>query len=87
MRPKLTSSEKPDDRKGVLVVFIDDLDRCPIDRIVKVLETIKLFMDKEGCAFVIGAANEIIENALAKSYDGYSQVGRPDKESINTLNG
>ena len=67
-RPKASTSEKPDDTKGVLVVFIDDLDRCPNNRILKVLETIKLFMDKEGCIFVIGAANEIIENALEGDY-------------------
>ncbi|MDY6853135.1 MAG: SUMF1/EgtB/PvdO family nonheme iron enzyme [Thermodesulfobacteriota bacterium] len=67
-RSKKTCSEQTDDAHGVLVVFIDDLDRCPNDRIVRVLETIKLFMDKEGCVFVIGAANEIIEKALAKQY-------------------
>lgn len=67
-RPKIKASEKPDDRNGALVVFIDDLDRCPKPRIVKVLETIKLFMDKEGCIFVIGAANEIIESALEECY-------------------
>ncbi len=71
LRPKWTSSEEPDDSKGALVVFIDDLDRCPRSRILKVLETIKLFMDKKGCIFVIGAANEIIENAL-KDKDAYS---------------
>jgi len=68
LRPKFSSTETPDDRKGVLVVFIDDLDRCPKERIQKVLETIKLFMDKKGCVFVIGAANEIIEDALADTY-------------------
>jgi len=68
LRPKFSSTEEPDDRKGVLVVFIDDLDRCPKERIQKVLETIKLFMDKKGCVFVIGAANEIIEGALAGTY-------------------
>jgi formylglycine-generating enzyme required for sulfatase activity/Cdc6-like AAA superfamily ATPase len=67
-RPKISGSEAPDDEEGALVVFIDDLDRCPEQRIIKVLETIKLFMDKEGCIFVIGAANDIIEKALASTY-------------------
>jgi iron(II)-dependent oxidoreductase len=66
--PQLKGCEEPDDRKGALVIFIDDLDRCPESRIVKVLETIKLFMDKKGCIFVIGAANEIIIKALKKTY-------------------
>ncbi|MCP4268386.1 MAG: SUMF1/EgtB/PvdO family nonheme iron enzyme [Candidatus Brocadiaceae bacterium] len=67
-RPKISIAEGPDDSKGSLVVFIDDLDRCPKDRILKVLETIKLFMDKKGCVFVIGAANDIIEKALEGDY-------------------
>ena len=67
-RPKIATSEEANDTKSVLAIFIDDLDRCPKDRIIKVLETIKLFMDKKGCAFVIGAANEIIETALEKTY-------------------
>lgn len=65
---RLKSCLEPDDRKGALVIFIDDLDRCPAPRIVKVLETIKLFMDKKGCVFVIGAANEIIIKALKETY-------------------
>jgi gamma-glutamyl hercynylcysteine S-oxide synthase len=67
-RAKLIASEKPNDKNGALVVFIDDLDRCPEPRIVKVLETVKLFMDKHGCVFVIGAAIEIIEKALRPTY-------------------
>lgn len=63
-RPKLGNDEKVNDTEGVLVVFIDDLDRCPKDRIPKVLETIKLFMDQPGCVFIIGAAKEIIESAI-----------------------
>jgi gamma-glutamyl hercynylcysteine S-oxide synthase len=67
-RPKICISEEIKDKKGSLVVFIDDLDRCPKEKILKVLETIKLFMDKEGCIFVLGAANEIIEKALQGTY-------------------
>ncbi|OQY01340.1 MAG: hypothetical protein B6I26_04665 [Desulfobacteraceae bacterium 4572_130] len=62
---ELNKIHENDDSKGVLVIFIDDLDRCPYKRIIKVLETIKLFMDKKSCVFVIGAANEIITRALA----------------------
>jgi len=70
---KKSKSEQSDpgnieESKNVLVIFIDDLDRCPKNKIVQVLETIKLFMDKEGCIFVIGAANEIIEKALEETY-------------------
>ena len=77
LRPQLTSNEKPDDSKGALIVFIDDLDRCPRPKILKVLETIKLFMDKEGCVFIVGASEEIIERALKDTY--------PDEEARRFL--
>ncbi|MDM8537957.1 SUMF1/EgtB/PvdO family nonheme iron enzyme [Desulfobacterales bacterium HSG17] len=69
-RPKVRERETwNDDTKGALVVFIDDLDRCPPDKIPLVLETIKLFLDKPGCIFVIGAAHDIILKALEKNYE------------------
>ncbi len=68
IRPKLTGNEEPDDTKGALVIFIDDLDRCPRPKIIQVLETIKLFMDKKGCVFVIGADEDIIVKALSDEY-------------------
>jgi iron(II)-dependent oxidoreductase len=68
IRPQLTANEAPDDTEGALVIFIDDLDRCPQERIVKVLETIKLFMDKKGCVFVLGADSQIIGTALEKNF-------------------
>lgn len=62
------SVKEVDDSSGVLVIFIDDLDRCPKPRVLKILETVKLFMDKKGCVFVIGAAREVIESAIRESY-------------------
>ncbi|MCH8038995.1 MAG: SUMF1/EgtB/PvdO family nonheme iron enzyme [Nitrospinae bacterium] len=64
----ITGSGKNFDNTGVLVVFIDDLDRCPNPRILKILETIKLFMDIKGCVFVIGAAKDAIEKAIGETY-------------------
>ncbi|MCK5738490.1 SUMF1/EgtB/PvdO family nonheme iron enzyme, partial [bacterium] len=64
------SSAKNKDEQAALVIFIDDLDRCPLPKIVQILETIKLFMDKQGCIFVLGAAKDIIENAM-KADDKY----------------
>ena len=55
------------DKKGVLVVFIDDLDRCDYKNIVKVLEATKLFLDFKGCIFVMGVSREIIVHALTES--------------------
>ncbi len=55
------------DQKGVLVIFIDDLDRCDYKNIVKVLEATKLFLDFKGCIFVMGVSREIIVHALTES--------------------
>ncbi|MBN1450404.1 MAG: SUMF1/EgtB/PvdO family nonheme iron enzyme [Anaerolineales bacterium] len=54
--------------KGVMVVFIDDLDRCLPAKTIQVLEAIKLFMDKEGCVFVLGADVELIQQAVETHY-------------------
>ena len=43
-----------------LVVLIDDLDRCSPDRIIDNLEAIKLFLNVEQTAFVIGADPRIV---------------------------
>ncbi|ACN16484.1 conserved hypothetical protein [Desulforapulum autotrophicum HRM2] len=69
-RPQKNQCETHGEKKGVLAVFIDDLDRCPREKIVSVLETLKLFMDQKGCVFIIGADNDIIIKALEKTYHG-----------------
>ena len=55
------------DKEGVLVVFIDDLDRCNSQNIVKVIEAIKLFLDFKGCVFVMGVSRDVIIKALRES--------------------
>jgi hypothetical protein len=51
-----------------LVVLIDDLDRCSPEHIVENLEAIKLFLNVEGTAFVIGADPRIVRHAVATHY-------------------
>ncbi|MCZ2074112.1 MAG: SUMF1/EgtB/PvdO family nonheme iron enzyme [Bryobacterales bacterium] len=63
---------KIDETKGALVVFIDDLDRCLPEKTVQVLETVKLFLDKPGCIFVIGAHTQVVQEAVTKYYAGMS---------------
>ncbi|MBI4651201.1 SUMF1/EgtB/PvdO family nonheme iron enzyme [Candidatus Desantisbacteria bacterium] len=48
-----------------MVIFIDDLDRCNKENIVKVLEAVKLFLDFRGCIFVMGVSIEIIVKATS----------------------
>ncbi len=65
---KLTDEAEIDEHEGALVIFIDDLDRCLPDKVVQVLETIKLFLDKRGCVFVLGADTNIVREAVAQHY-------------------
>lgn len=51
-----------------IVVYIDDLDRCSPDRIIECLEAIKLFLNVNKTAFIIGADERLIEYAIDKHY-------------------
>ena len=51
-----------------LVVLIDDLDRCSPERIIDNLEAIKLFLNVEKTAFVIGADRRIVRHAIETRY-------------------
>lgn len=54
--------------KTRLVVFVDDLDRCLPEKALEVLEAIKLFLDVEGCVFVLGIDQEVITRGLEVRY-------------------
>lgn len=53
---------------GHIVVFIDDLDRCPSAKVIETFETIKLFLNTPQCTFVIGADPQRIEQAVGEVY-------------------
>ncbi len=57
-----------DEKKGALVIFIDDLDRCLPEKIIQVLEAVKLFLDKPGCVFLLGADTRLIGEAVRRYY-------------------
>ncbi|MBD3340007.1 MAG: SUMF1/EgtB/PvdO family nonheme iron enzyme [Candidatus Lokiarchaeota archaeon] len=52
------------DECDTLVIFIDDLDRCGDQKIIKILESIKLFLDFPGCAIVLGISPNVISTAI-----------------------
>lgn len=51
-----------------IIVYIDDLDRCSPERIIQCLEAVKLFVNVDQTAFIIGADEGIIENAITERY-------------------
>ncbi|ETJ25515.1 hypothetical protein Q604_UNBC17779G0001, partial [human gut metagenome] len=36
-----------------IVIFIDDLDRCPEDKVLEVIESIKLILNSKNCIFFL----------------------------------
>ncbi len=69
-------------RNDLLVVFIDDLDRCLPTRAVEVLEAIKLFLDVPGCVFFIAADRDVIERVVQVQYASYLVGSGEGAESI-----
>ncbi|HRI46978.1 MAG TPA: P-loop NTPase fold protein [Ignavibacteria bacterium] len=64
-----------------LIVIIDDLDRCTPDRIIENLEAIKLFLNVDKTAFIIGADPRIVRHAI--EYRFKPRVENPISESSN----
>lgn len=54
-----------------LLFLIDDLDRCLPEKAVQMLESIKLFLDVPGCAFVLALDDEVVERGIAHRYRDY----------------
>ena len=76
---------KSDDIKRV-VVLIDDLDRCRLERIFETLEAIKLFLSVKKTTFIIAADEKVIQYAINKKYpniDGFNI--ELDKEYIEKM--
>ena len=57
-----------------LVVIVDDLDRCTPDRIIENLEAIKLFLNVQKTAFVIGADPRIVKHAIENKYKNNKEL-------------
>ncbi len=65
-----------------LLFLIDDLDRCLPEKAVEMLESIKLFLDVQGCAFVLALDDEVVERGILHRYRDYLfQNGNANGES------
>ncbi|MBZ9634614.1 P-loop NTPase fold protein [Clostridium sp. FP1] len=51
-----------------LVILIDDLDRCNPDRIIEILEAIKLFLSVEKTTFIIAVDERVVKYAIKEKY-------------------
>ena len=60
------TAKMPQNRR--LVIFVDDLDRCPPDRVADVLETINMLTEASYCYFILGLDPEIVRTAVEVKY-------------------
>lgn len=82
---KLLPSGPIEEWEGALVVFIDHLDRCLPETTVQVLEAVKLFFDKHGCVFVLGADTEIVQEAVASHYQNMGITGQNASDYLEKI--
>jgi formylglycine-generating enzyme required for sulfatase activity len=87
-----TEAEGKDERKnldqqGVLVVFIDDLDRCLPNKAVQTLEAIKLIIGQPGVVFVLGASEEAVKAAIRTHFEAikYIEAGGDSQQYLEKL--
>lgn len=83
-RERFSQMLKDSDIQG-LVILVDDLDRCSPKRIIENLEAIKLFLNVDNTAFVIGADPRIVRHAIAVTYAPDQMRGQEDSEAADTL--
>lgn len=72
-------------KDGILVIFIDDLDRCLPAKTVQTLEAMKLFLDKSGCVFMLGADIKIVQSAVETHYKNAGIVGEGAKDYLEKV--
>lgn len=51
-------------KEARIVFLIDELDRCSPSEVMSTLETIRTFLDVEGCIFIVAGDRQVIEDAL-----------------------
>lgn len=57
-------TQEAEGRQPRLVVFVDELDRCRPREVAETLEALKTFLEVEGCVFIVGADQKVLERAL-----------------------
>jgi hypothetical protein len=63
-------------KDGLLIIFIDDLDRCEGDVAYRLLEALKLYMNAKNCVYVIGIDQQHLEQSIAKALSGEKETWR-----------
>jgi len=63
-------------KNGLLVIFIDDLDRCEGDVSYRLLEALKLYLNAKNCVYVLGIDQQHLESSIARALSGERETWR-----------
>jgi hypothetical protein len=63
-------------KNGLLVIFIDDLDRCEGEVSYRLLEALKLYLNAKNCVYVLGIDQQHLESAIARALSGEKETWR-----------
>jgi formylglycine-generating enzyme required for sulfatase activity len=74
-------------KRSRLVVFVDDLDRCLPEKAVEVLEAIKLFVDVEGCIYLLGLDAQVIARGIEVKYKEYERLRAAEGQTRLPIDG
>lgn len=67
LQTAIGTARKADSRRRI-VVLIDDLDRCLPNKMIEVLESVKVMLDVTGFVFVLAVDQQIVERTVASHY-------------------
>jgi KAP family P-loop domain len=59
---------------GLLVIFIDDLDRCEGEVAYRLLEALKLYLNAKNCVYVLGIDQQHLEISIARALSGEKET-------------
>lgn len=80
MEEWMAKTDRPGD--SLIVVFIDDLDRCTSATVLQVFEAVKLYLDAPGFVFVLGWDTEQVLRAVAAEKGGDDRLPQRYVEKI-----
>lgn len=61
-------------KDGLLVIFIDDLDRCEGEVAYHLLEALKLYLNAKNCVYVLGIDQQHLEISIARALSGEKET-------------
>ena len=62
---EILEQEKYRDYQTKVVFFIDDIDRVRPEKALELLESLKNFLDVEGCVFILAIDYEVVQIGMA----------------------